>query len=484
MVLYHKQGMIRSLLKNATIYTLGAIITRGLLILLLPIYTRYLSPKDVGIIDLFAVIGSIINIIITLEITQAVARYYPEGKNEQEKSLYTSTAFWFTVSVYILYLIISISFSEYFTVLLLDSIDYEVIFILAIFSVATNGIFYFTQNQLKWQIQPKDNFIASLINTLVLALVSIILLVFGLKVESIFIGQILGNVISSFISIYLAKGSYRPKFSINKLYEMISFSFPLVFSGIAVFIATYIDRVAIKDLLGLEDLGIYGVAYRFASVAGIIMIGFQNSLMPLVFKHYKEQNTPKYISDIFNLFAILALFVISISILFSKEIVFLFTTEAFYRSYSLIGILVMANFFSNMYIFAPGIWIAKKTKLVVLITVISAILNTVLNYTLIPIAGVIGAAYATLISAILAFLLFTIFGHRYYHIPYKTKKLLFSFILTLVSAYGILKILNQINLISAIIKLIYIFLIIIVISSLLIERKHLEKIKLIKGISS
>jgi O-antigen/teichoic acid export membrane protein len=119
-----------------------------------------------------------------------------------------------------------------------------------------------------------------------------------------------------------------------------------------------------------------------------------------------------------------------------------------------------------------------------LITVISAILNTVLNYTLIPIAGVIGAAYATLISAILAFLLFTVFGHRYYHIPYKTKKLLFSFILTLVSAYGILKILNQINLISAIIKLIYIFLIIIVISSLLIERKHLEKIKLIKGISS
>jgi O-antigen/teichoic acid export membrane protein len=103
---------------------------------------------------------------------------------------------------------------------------------------------------------------------------------------------------------------------------------------------------------------------------------------------------------------------------------------------------------------------------------------------LIPIAGVIGAAYATLISAILAFLLFTVFGHRYYHIPYKTKKLLFSFILTLVSAYGILKILNQINLISAIIKLIYIFLIIIVISSLLIERKHLEKIKLIKGISS
>ena len=46
---------------------------------------------------------------------------------------------------------------------------------------------------------------------------------------------------------------------------------PLVLSGIGVFIALYIDRIAIKDLLGLEKLGIYGVAYRFAGVAFLVM---------------------------------------------------------------------------------------------------------------------------------------------------------------------------------------------------------------------
>ena len=471
--------MIESFFKNASIYSLSAILTRGINILLVPIYTRYLLPADFGIVELFMVLASIINITISLEITQALARYYQEGKNEFEKSLYTSTAFWFTVMMYSFYLIISFLFSEDFTTWLLGDVNYKLIFILASLSIATNGIFYFTQNQLKWQIQPKDTFIVSLINTIAMAGVSISLLVaLKLKVESVFIGQIIGNLIGAFIAIFLAKGSYKLNFSVAKFKEMVAFSYPLVFSGIAAIIATYIDRIAIKDLLGLEELGIYGIAYRLASIAGLVIVGPQYSLMPLVYKYYKDKDTPKKISEIFNIFIILVLFVVGGSIIFSREIIILFTTEAFYNSHSLSVILVMAIFLSNMYIFAPGIWIAKKTKLVVLITVISAILNTILNYTLIPLTGVSGAAYATLISAMAAFLLFTIFGYKYYPIPYKIKELILSFTLLITSAYGIKNIFNQINLFSIFIKLIYLFLIIIFIGFLLIEKKHFEKVKL------
>ena len=200
-----------------------------------------------------------------------------------------------------------------------------------------------------------------------------------LKVESIFIAQIIANILASILGVYMARKSYGFLFVYKKFKEMISFSYPLVFSGVAVFIAVFIDRIAIKDLLGLDELGIYGVAYRFAAVASLVMIGFQSSLMPLVYKHYKEPNTSKDISKIFNIFSIFALFVVAGSIVFAKEMVILFTTEAFYSSYSLIAILVLVVFFSNMYIFAPGIGIAKKTKLTAMITITSAILNTILN---------------------------------------------------------------------------------------------------------
>ena len=471
--------MIKSFIQNSAIYAIATVLTRGISILLVPIYTRYITPAEYGVIDYFMILASIINLTIALEISQAVARYFQDATNDEEKSSYVSTAFLFTLIVYLLYFVISFLFASPLANLFLDDSTMTSLFIIASGAIATNGVFYFVQNQLKFGIRPKATAIVSIINVLVLSCVAIYLLVVvGMKVESIFIAQIIANIVSSIIAIYLSRKNYAVMFMYSKFKEMISFSYPLVFSGVAVFVASMVDRMAIKDLLGLEELGIYGIAYRFASIAGLVMVGFQSSLIPLVYKHYKEPNTPSDISKIFNVFCIFALFVVAGSILFSKEMIVLFTTEAFYSSANLIALLVLVVFFSNMYIFAPGIGIAKKTKLTAMITITSAILNTILNYTLIPIFGVSGASYATLISAISAFLLYTVLAYKYYPIPYKTKELVLSFILVLVCSYGVLNMFSEINLLSIIVKTIYLLLIGIFISFLLIEKEYLEKIKL------
>ena len=471
--------MLKLFFKNTFVYTIGGALTRGVAIFLLPIYTNYLSPAEYGIIDLFIVVASIVNIIIALEISQGIARYYQDAKDEKEKAEYTSSAFWFTCLAYLLFILISLVFSNTFTIWLLGDFSKQNIFLLAMFAIATNGIFYFTRNQLKWQIQAKDSVLTDLVNVLIVASVAVYLLIIeGLKLESIFIGQIAGNIISSFFAILYAKKSYRFIFCFSKIKEMISYSMPLVFSSIGVFIAVYIDRIAIKDLLGLNELGIYGIAYRFAAIAFFVIVGFQKSLAPLVFKYYKEKNTPSDISKIFDIFAIFALFVVSGAILFNQELVVLFTTEAFYDSSSLIPILTMAVFFSNMYIFAPGIAIAKKTELILMITTSSAILNAILNYTLIPIFGLNAAAYATLISSVSAFLFYTILSHRFYPIFYQVKTLLFSFVLILITSYGLTGIFHEINTISIIVKMTYLVLVPVCCSLFLLEKKYFLKVKL------
>lgn len=470
--------MIKSFIKNSFIYTIATVLTRGIAIFLVPIYTRYLTPAEYGIIDYFMILASIINLTIALEISQAVARYYQDAVGMKEKRSYVATAFLFTIFVYVLYFLISFIFSNEFAYLFLDDENMSILFIIASGAIATNGIFYFVQNQLKFEIRPKDFAVVSIVNVIVLASVAIYLLVIaGLKVESIFIAQIIANILASILGVYMARKSYGFLFVYEKFKEMISFSYPLVFSGVAVFIAVFIDRIAIKDLLGLDELGIYGVAYRFAAVASLVMIGFQSSLMPLVYKHYKEPNTSKDISKIFNIFSIFALFVVAGSIIFAKEMVILFTTEAFYSSYSLIAILVLVVFFSNMYIFAPGIGIAKKTKLTAMITITSAILNTILNYTLIPIFGLNGAAYASLISAIVAFFMYLLLAYKYYPIPYKTKELFLSFIFVLIFSYGVVSMFDEINLISIIIKIAFLLFIFVCISFILVDKQDLEKIK-------
>jgi len=470
--------VFKSFFKNNLIYTAGNVLTGGIAVLLLPIYTRYLSPAEYGVIDLFMVIGTIVNLTIALEISQGIARYYQDAKTDKEKKEYTSSAFWFTVLAYSLFLFFSFVYSDIFTFWLLNDGGKKNIFLLAVFAITTNGIFYFTQNQLKWEIKPKNSVIVMTVYFFLLASVSVYLLVAkGLKVESVFIGQITGNMIAFLVAIFYSRKSYGFIFCNSKFKEMVSYSAPLVLSSIGVFVATYIDRIAIKDLLGLEELGIYGVAYRFAAVAGLVIIGFQQSLTPLIFKNYKKKKTPSDISKIFNVFIIFALIVIVASILFAKEIAVVFTSVAFYNSASLITILIMAVFFSNMYIFSPGISLAKKTKLIAVIAISSAILNTILNYTLIPVIGLSGAAYATLISAVCAFLLHQALSNKYYPIPYEFKVFVY-FVLVLIASYGVVSIFNEINLISITVKTIYLLLLLVSLIFLLIEKKHLKKMKL------
>lgn len=438
------------------IYTLGTVLTRGIGILLLPIYTRYLTPGEYGVIDLFMIVASLVNLTIALEISQAIVRYYHDASTDTEKAQYTSTAFWFTLGVYCIYFCVSIFFADTLTLYLLEDVTKTGIFILATAAIATNGIFYFAQNQLKWRIEPKASIIASLLNVGITAGIAVYLLIYqNMKIESIFIGQIFGNIMGTLIAIYYARSNYQFMFNRTKLKMMLSFSTPLVFSSVAVFIALYIDRIAIKQLLGFEELGIYGVAYRFASIASLIMVGFQSSLSPLIYKHYQEAETPQNIVKLFHGFMIFSLALVSGAILFSYEAIVVFTTEQFYSASHLIAPLVLIVLLSNMYIFAPGIGIAKKTKIIASITIFSAIVNTVLNYTLIPMIGVYGAVLATFISALIAFIAYIKLSDPYYPIPYEWMKIILVSTAVILISYATKFYFNELTIINIVVKSVF-----------------------------
>jgi O-antigen/teichoic acid export membrane protein len=471
--------VFKTFLKNNLTYNIGNFFTLGISIFLLPIYTKYLSPNEFGIIDLFMVIGTFINLTIALEISQGLGRYYQEAKNDREKKDYTSSAFWFTFLVYSLFFFLSFLFSDFFSFFILDDYGNRLIFLLAIFAIVTNGIFIFTQNQLKWQIQPKHSVIASLVYFFVLASVTIYLLVIkDLEVESVFIGQISGNIIASILAIFYARKNYGFIFRINKFKEMVFYSSPLVLSSIGIVLTMYVDRFVIKDLLSFEELGIYGVAFRFTAISGFVIMGFKQSLTPLIFKNYKKKETPSDISNIFNIFIISALIAVAGSIMFAKEIFIIFTTEAFYSSANLIAILIMAVFFHNMYIFAPGLLIAKRTKFIPLIAIASAALNLSLNYAFIPSFGLLGAAYASLISAVSSFLFYFFMSNKYYNLPYQYTSQLFSFTIVIMVSYSAIKIFDEVNLKTIIIKIIAFFLIILGICLILLEKKYSKKINI------
>jgi O-antigen/teichoic acid export membrane protein len=256
--------------------------------------------------------------------------------------------------------------------------------------------------------------------TVVTAGVAVILtVVLRWGLVGLLVGSVSGCAAATCLGLYRLRTSFRAVVSVMQLKQMLAFSTPLVVSGIAVWLNTYVDRLVIRHYLTIDDVGLYGVGYRIASVVGLVMAGFQGALTPLVYAHFQKPDTPWQLARIFRCFLAVALTVFLTLTLFAPDILQIMTTPAYFGGAAVVIYLVPVAFLANMYIFSPGIGIAKKTHLLVWINVGGGCLNLILNLILVPRMGISGAGLSTLIAYMAVLGLITGMGQRFYHVPHR-----------------------------------------------------------------
>lgn len=419
--------MVKKILSDSFLYTFANILTKGIGFLMIPIYTSYFSTNDYGIIDLLMITGTILSIIIGLEIHQSVARFFPEAETEYEKKVVVSTSLWSIIILYGVFLAFILPFVGEISVYLFNSIEYKYILFIAILSFGFNFIYNFFAAQLRWQLKSKQNIIVSFIYSLITATITYVLLkYFSGNIESVFFAQIIAAIVGILLSYFFSKEYYSLVLNLKKFRELISFSAPLIFSTLIVYAMLYVDRLMINSFLSLDDVGIYGIAFRFASITTLLTIGIQTALTPLIYNNYKNIDTPIAISKFFTYFLVAAFIFILILFLFSDNIVLLLANENYIVAGDVIPWLALSILFSGITNFAPGIFIAKKTKYILYINIFSFVINLILNFLLIKNYGLLGAAYSTMFSSFLYFMLYYYIGQKYYYIPYIWTKLNFK----------------------------------------------------------
>lgn len=411
--------MLRRFLRDSAIYGMAAILVRGVSLLLIPVYTRILSPTDYGIVDLVTVLTAFVGVTAALEIGQALARFLPDAESKREKAAYASAALWFTLAGYAAFSIIAVAFSSPLAALLLGSAGRRDLILVALPLIVGSGLFYLLQSQLRYELRPMHYAISGVVYSGV-GIAASVLLVAGLRVgvAGVFVGQAIGAVAGIAVAGAWARRSYRPEIDLAKLREMVRFSLPLVPSSIAVMVSLYVDRIAIKELLTLDDLGLFGIGYRVASVVTLLMIGFQGALTPLIYTHYREPGTPGDLARIFSFFITLAIGLCLVLAVFAAEIVRLVAAPAFWDGAVVVPILAPALLLSTMYVFTPGLFLAKRTGTSAAIYVFGAALNTGLSFALVPLLGIRGAAAATLIGAGTVFAVSMVASQRHYPAPH------------------------------------------------------------------
>lgn len=398
--------MLRQLFKDTVLYTVVSFLTKGIGFLLLPIYTRILSPLEYGQFDLIVSIGAVLMVIFGGEFHQSVMRFFNDsGLSKRERKGVLGTAMLGLLFGYILLLsVVGVLYLLFLNSRLPSSLQS----IFTTYSIGWLVLYYFA-------ISAFNLALVSLRALLLSRVVALLSLVSALSTASLgvyfvtvlklgFMGLVLAQLcttsfLSAFIFIYL-KQEITFQIQFAHIGRMLRYSLPLIPSSLAVVLSVNLDRVMLGYLETIETVAIYGVGARLASIVVLMSTGLQMSLSPLIYKHKKDPNTPQKIAKLLQYFSLLSFLMIFLFAVFGVTLSEFIAGEHYSLSGSVFPILAAASLFNMVFLFFPGLQIAEKTGALAKINLVGVGVNFLLNFVLIVLLGVLGAALATLLTAI------------------------------------------------------------------------------------
>lgn len=375
------------------------ILQKGLAFLTSPIYTRILTPEEFGQVSVFLSWYSLIGIIAMFCLSYGV---FNNGMLDYE---HDRDRFMFSLlilsNIITLSLFIIILFSNKW---IQNIINVETSLVLLMFLLFfTQPAFNFWSARQRYEYKYKLSSVVTIITSITSPIVAIICILStsGDKVQArLFGGESVFIVCYIIIYIYIA---YKAKFKIKLNYwkYALVFNLPLIPHYLSNYILNSSDRLMIASLIGDSYAALYSIAYSVASVVTIIWFAINNSLVPYTYEKCKikdYKSISKITNPIITIYAIACILIIFLA----PEAIIIISPKSYHDSIYAIPPIVGGVFFSSLYyIFANIVYYFKKPKYVMIASLISALLNIMLNWILIPRYGYIAAGYTTLICYII-----------------------------------------------------------------------------------
>ena len=208
---------------------------------------------------------------------------------------------------------------------------------------------------------------------------------------------------------YIVKNQYyKYNTDYKKLKELFVFLFPLTFSVLGLYLMGTIDRIFISNMLGLEAAGIYNVAITMAIIINMVYDAISKALNPILYENLvKDQKDSRIkIVKLIYLYSFVCIAIFALFVLILPYVFHLMVNGKFEEALILIPILAVGFTFEGLrkVLEAPLVF-KHKVKSLAAITLIAGLINIILNYFLIKIYGINGAAYATLISFLVLYII-------------------------------------------------------------------------------
>jgi O-antigen/teichoic acid export membrane protein len=269
--------------------------------------------------------------------------------------------------------------------------------------------------------------IISIAKTILMTILTIYFVAYANRgIEGILVAAVIAELIATLVLLIKIIPQFKINFNYSALSTALKFGFPLIFSSLGFMLLNQSDRFIIKLLLGSKYVALYGLGYRVAGVLNMFFVlPFSLGLLPVAYKYFGQPDDTRFFSKLMTYSTFFFVWGFVFLSLFSREIVKVFAMQSdFYSAYIVIPVILLSYVLSGMRLTASlGMMLTKNTKHIAWITIASSALNIILNFIFIPHFGIMAAAFNTLISFLIFYLLTQSMSNKYYRINYENYKL-------------------------------------------------------------
>ena len=418
-------AQLKRLARHSAIYGLGGLVSRLVAIFLLPLYTAYLEPADLGSVGVLLALTAVLVTILRGGISSAFFRFYFDSKETARRLLVLRTSFWFTMASATAGLAAGLLLAEPIADLL--ALGDQENLVRAAF-VGLWAQMNYEQLTALFRVEERSlAFLAASLANIAITVGATVVLVVALEQGAL--GVIVGNFIGT-LAVYLALLGYRREqlglqFDRPLLREMQRFGVPLVPAALALIAVNFSDRFFLSHMSSLSEVGRYELGVRIASAMVLLLTAFRTAWPAFAYSIDDEDEARRTYAFVLTYLVAIASWVALALGLLAPWLVQVLApaNEAFWAGERVVAPLAFAAAaYAGYIVVAIGVGRARRTQFNWVVTGAAAVLNVVLNVALIPRYGMEGAAAATVAAYALLFVAMAWHAQRIYPVPYQWRR--------------------------------------------------------------
>lgn len=412
---------LRQLGSDLLTYGANSMLSQLISFLLLPLYTRELSPMVYGELAMIMILTAIFSPLASQGMKSAVYRDFPRCTEEEPRRRMLGTAL-ISVAAWALFgaglgFVLAPQIAEYFV----GNPDTAAAVRIALLTAGLAAVNEIPTVALQSARRVKTVAVINLGQLLTNILTTILfVVVFKWGLIGVVGGGLCGAVATSIGYFVNARNWFSLRFDRHRWASMAAYGLPFLPHRLFSIVLVYFGDYSVRTMLGLDQAGLYSVAARFATPMAFATGAFYSAWQPYKFQVFQADKDPRPFFRSMLTYTVAAVCYLWLGIaLWGPELLRLMTPPAYHSAATLIGAVALMRAVYGIYpMLATGIDVADNTRSVPWASLFGLLVTLAATWTFIPVWGALGAALATTAAAASMGAAFFVISQRQYPIDY------------------------------------------------------------------